>query len=89
MTVVPEPHEVRRLVIETLLELGATGPSLFGLEETALIDDGRYMAQSYRIDGFMAMWLIDIGIVQFYDNEGNMLTTVNLLKEFKMMKMAA
>jgi hypothetical protein len=89
MTVVPKSHEVRRLVIETLLKLGVTGPSLFGLEETGLIDEGRYMARSYRIDGFMAMWIVDIGIIQFYDAKGNILATVNLLKKAEPMKMAA
>ena len=29
----------------------------------------------------MAMWLVGIGIVQFYDADGNMLATMNLLEK--------
>jgi hypothetical protein len=89
MTVAPQPHDVRRLVIQIFEELGAAMPTLFDLEETILIDDGRYTARSYRVEGYMAMWLLDVGIVQFYDAEGNMLATVNLLKELEPVKMAA
>jgi hypothetical protein len=89
MTVAPQPHDVRRLVIQIFEELGAAMPTLFDLEETILIDDGRYTARSYRVEGYMAMWLLDVGIVQFYDAEGNMLATVNLLKELEPVKIAA
>jgi hypothetical protein len=89
MTVQPGPHEVRRLVLQALEELGASVPGLADLEETILIDDGRYTARSYRVEGYMAMWLLEVGIVQFYDAEGNMLATVNLLKELEPVKMAA
>ena len=46
-----------------------------------MIDEGRARARSYRIADMMAMWMIDIGIVQFYDSEGNMLRRLNLLME--------
>jgi hypothetical protein len=59
------------------------------LEETILIDDGKHAARSYRVQDYMAMWLLDVGIVQFYDAEGNMLATVNLLKDLEPVKMAA
>lgn len=35
------------------------------------------------------MWLIGVGIVQFYDAEGTMLRTVNLLQEQRERRMAA
>jgi hypothetical protein len=89
MTVEPYPHEVRRLVIRIFEELGAAIPTLFDLEETILNYDGKYTVRSYRVTGYMAMWLVEVGIVQFYDAEGNMLATVNLLKEPEPMKMAA
>ena len=89
MTVDPRPHEVRRLVVQTLEELGAAVPSLFDLEETIRVDNGKYTARSYRVEGYLAMWLLEMGIVQFYDAEGNMLATINLLKELKPLKMAA
>lgn len=36
----------------------------------------------------MAMWIVDIGIIQFYDVKSNMPATVNLLKESELMMMA-
>jgi len=89
MTVDPRPHEVRGLVIQTLKELGAAVPSLFDLEETIRVDDGKCTARSYRVEGYMAMWLLEIGIVQFYDAEGDMLATINLLRELDSLKMVA
>jgi hypothetical protein len=35
------------------------------------------------------MWLVEVGIVQFYDAEGNMLATVNLFRESKSLEIAA
>ena len=89
MTVAPETREVRRLVIWTLRQFGASGRNLFDLEKTATIDDGRYMARSYRIDGFAARWLVALGIVQFYDAEDNMLATLNVLTESEPLEAAA
>ncbi len=84
-----EPRDIRRLVIQTFEELGAAVPSLFGTEETVIVDDGRYVARSYRVDDYMAMWLVEVGIVQFYNAEGDMLATVNLLRELTLARMAA
>lgn len=89
MRVNPKPYEVRRLVIQTFEAVGAAVPSLFDLEETVIIDGGKCAARSYRVDGYMAMWLVEVGIIQFYDAQGNMLTTVNLFKELEPLKMAA
>lgn len=84
----PELHEVRRLVIQVFVELGAALPALFDLEETLLIDEGKYTARSYRIEGYMAMWLVSAGIVQFYDAKGKMLATVDLITELEPLKAA-
>jgi len=83
------PHEVRELVVRTLqfFDVDIDGP--WDLDETILIDEGRYSARSYKALGHMAMWLIDVGIVQFYDDEGNMLRTVNLFEELAPQRMAA
>ena len=59
------------------------------MKENILIDAGRYVARSYRLEDYMAMWLIDVGIVQFYDAEGNMLCTINLLLELEPDRMVA
>jgi len=85
----PTPHEVRELVIRTFecFDVAVDGP--WDLDETILIDDGRYSARTYKAGGHMAMWLVEIGVVQFYDAAGNMLRTVNLLEELAPQRMAA
>ena len=85
----PLPHEVRELVLRTFQDFGVPIFSSLDLDETILIDDGRYAARTYKADDYMAMWLLQIGIVQFYDAEGNMLLTVNLLEELEPQRMAA
>jgi hypothetical protein len=89
MRVAPELREVRRLVVQTFHQLGAAAPDLFDMEETVLIDEGKHAARTYRVDGLMAMWLVEIGLVQFYDAEGNMLRTVNLFQRLEPMSVAA
>ena len=59
------------------------------IEENILIDDGRYVARTYRTEHHMAMWLVGVGIVQFYDDRGRMLATVNLFESLRPQKMAA
>ena len=59
------------------------------IDETILIDEGRYVARSYRTAGYMAMWLVAVGLVQFYDDRGRMLTTINLFESLRPLKMAA
>lgn len=89
MMVNPYPHYVRKLVVRTFTELGVTIPSLSCLEETILDDESDHNARSYRIGGWMAMWLVGVGILQFYDAEGRMLRTINLLEEPQEIKSAA
>jgi len=81
MRLEPQPTEVLSAVVGMLERFGASPQSLFDLEETIRIDRGKCVARSYRVDGLMAMWLMGIGIVQFYDADGNMLATINLLEE--------
>lgn len=87
----PLPYEVRELVLRTFESFDVPVYSPWDLDETIVVDDGRYSARTYRLDGYMAMWMVGIGIVQFYDDEGNMLLTVNLLEELEpqRMRMAA
>jgi hypothetical protein len=89
MTVAPRPMDVKKIVYRTFLEYRADEAALADLEENMLIDDGRYVARSYRTDGLLAMWLIDVGLLQFYDDQGNMLRTVNLFEELKPRRLAA
>jgi hypothetical protein len=89
MRVEVQPPEVRRLVLAAFEQLGADPLTLFDLEENVLIYEGRYTARSYRADHLMAMWLIALGLIQFYDVDGNMVRTINLSKNLKPLKMAA
>lgn len=78
MTTAPQPDDVRQLVIRTFGECGKGLPNAGEWSETILIDQGKCVARSYRLQGFLAMWLLETGILQFYDPAGNMLRTVNL-----------
>jgi len=89
MMIAPHPDRVRTLVFQTLLEFDVHEDSLEDLDERILLDAGKYVARSYQVDDYMAMWLIEAGIVQFYDADGNMLRTVNLLEEALPRRLAA
>lgn len=89
MTVSPEPEDVRQLVVRAFAELGAQPRCVSEVKETILIDEGKCLARSYRLRGFMAMWLVETGILQFYDPDGAMLRTVNLFEEMVPQREAA
>ena len=89
MRVSPPPSEIRKLVAQTFSTLGVSAKHLANLSETVLLDKGRYAARSYRAEGFMAMWLVQVGIIQFYNEQGDMLGTVNLFEERELQRVAA
>ena len=89
MRCTPDTVEVRELVLRTFDEFQTAQTHREEFSETILIEDGCYLARSYRQDGLLAMWLIQDGVLQFYDAEGNMLRTVNLFEELHPKKMAA
>ena len=89
MTISPDPSQIRTIVFRTFLELDVEEDRLSDLDERILLDSGRYVARSYRVDELLAMWMIDVGLVQFYDGDGNMLRTVNLFEEIEPQRMAA
>jgi hypothetical protein len=89
MTISPDAEQIRTIVFRTFLEFDVDEAELDDLDERIVIDDGRYVARSYRLDDFLAMWMIDVGLVQFYDQSGNMLRTVNLFEEIETRRMAA
>jgi hypothetical protein len=80
MTVAPTPADVRQIVARTFCELSHGEELAADLGERILVDQGDYVARSYRCEDLFAMWLIPSGILQFYDDDGNMLRTVNLLE---------
>ncbi|MCA9148052.1 MAG: hypothetical protein KDA92_02070 [Planctomycetales bacterium] len=81
MTIRPDAVEVRSIVRRIFSEMGVAQRELDEISETILLDEGRIRARSYRLDDLMAMWMLDIGIVQFYDADGNMVRRANLLSE--------
>ena len=85
----PQPHYVRKLVARTFTELGVTVRSVSDLEETILGDESGHNARSYRLGGYLAMWLAEVCDLQFYDAEGRTLRTINLLEEPQGVKSAA
>jgi len=89
MTISPNPGQIRTIVFRTFLELDVDEDALTDMDERVVLDEGRYVARSYRVDDYLAMWMIDVGLVQFYDSAGNMLRTVNLFEEIKPQRMAA
>jgi hypothetical protein len=74
----PAATDVRRLVVEQFQKLGVSDFRDDGLLETILISDGKYRGRSYRIAGLMATWFAEIGLVQFYGSQGEMLGTFTL-----------
>ncbi|MCS7305585.1 MAG: hypothetical protein NZ602_10820 [Thermoguttaceae bacterium] len=89
MRLSPPAWEVREIVEHTFQLLGLSEGELEELTETILLQEGRYLARSYRAGNLMAMWLVEVGILQFYDDQGRMLRTINLLLEKKPARAAA
>lgn len=85
----PPPCQVRELVARVFRQLGISAESLSGMTDTLLIDEGRCVARSYLVGDLLAMWLLDVGILQFYDGQGNMLRTLSLLDDSEPHRRAA
>ena len=81
--------DVRGLVARHFLHLGADEADVADVQENIRIDRGRCVARCYRVAEMFAMWLIDVGVLQFYDAEGEMLHTVNLFTELQPQRAAA
>jgi len=73
--------DVRGLVARHFANLGADAADIADVEENIRIDSGRCVARCYRVTEMFAMWLIDVGVLQFYAADGEMLHTVNLFTE--------
>lgn len=71
-------EEVRRLVLQQFQTYGGGPIDEGAVEETILIRNGRYHGRSYRTSELLAMWLVEIGLVQFYSEAGRMLGTFHL-----------
>jgi hypothetical protein len=89
MKVAPHSTEVRQIVLRTFAELLDEPVKPFTLAEMILVQDGKYRGRSYRAGGLMAMWLSEIGLVQIYDQDGNMVRSINLFEEQRTKQKAA
>jgi len=81
--------DVRGLVSRHFIKLGVDAVDVDDLQENIRIDRGRCVARCYRVAEMFAMWLIDVGVLQFYDADGEMLHTVNLFTELQPQRAAA
>jgi endonuclease YncB( thermonuclease family) len=81
--------DVRRLVAHYFLDLGVDSVEVDDIQENIRIDRGRCVARCYRVADMFAMWMIDVGVLQFYDADGEMLHTVNLFTEMQPQRAAA
>ena len=68
------PETVSVTLTDTLISCRLHDAALF---RPSVMIRGR----SYRAAGLMAMWFAELGLVQVYDLEGNMLRTINLFEE--------
>jgi hypothetical protein len=81
--------DVRRLVAHYFRNLGVGAAEVDDMHENIRIDRGRCVARCYRVADLFAMWMIDVGVLQFYDGDGEMLHTVNLFTELQPQRVAA
>jgi hypothetical protein len=44
------------------------------LNRTILIRDGNFVGHKFRFDGGYALWLVEKGVLEVYDDDGNMKT---------------
>ncbi len=89
MRVMPSAAEVRRLVADIFSDLSGDYFGPLELDESMRIDGGKLVARTYRSETLLAMWMVEIGLLQFYDEEGQMLRSVNLFEELEPIRAAA
>lgn len=89
MQVAHSPADVRELVVAQFRRYGIEAEQADAPAETILIRDGKYRGRSYRSSGLLAMWMIEIGLVQFYAADGAMLTTISLYDKPSAQRVAA
>jgi hypothetical protein len=81
MTIRLHADDVRQIVVRIFEAIAGRMHRRADINETILVDGGKYAGRTYRCRGLMAMWMLDVGVLQFYDHDGNMLRTINLLEE--------
>jgi len=72
-----EPDLLHQTIAAGLSELGM--PDLCCRSTTLLIRDGHCAGQRFLFDGVQAVWLIAENVVQFYDENGRVLKSVEVV----------
>ena len=72
------PAEMRQLVLDGFQRRVAHAISAADVEERVRTEEGKVVAYCYRTANLFAMWMVQIHLVQFYDDQGNMLHTLDL-----------
>ena len=72
----PEPTPLHQAIAARLSELGM--PDLICCSTTFLVRDGHCAGQRFLFDGVQAVWLIAENVIQFYDENGRMLTSMEV-----------
>jgi hypothetical protein len=78
MSTTYSPSEVRDFVLEAFSRLTRKSANRDTLEEVLLVRDGVYSGRSYRWGGWMANWMISVGVIAFYNQRGDLVRTIDL-----------
>ncbi len=73
------PTEMRRVVLDGFQQHYTQDLSGDDLEERVRIEEGKVVAYCYRTENLFAMWMVQVGLVQFYDDQGNLVQTLDLI----------
>ncbi len=77
-TVQPRADEIKRLVVQTFVDLGVQTRYLFQMEEATVVRDGRRVARTYQAADLKAIWLVRKGLIRFVNAEGTTLRVIRL-----------
>ena len=72
------PSDMRRIVLRSFAQHDSRSISNEELQEHARVEDGKIVAYCYEASNLFAMWMVEVGLVQFYDDRGTMLQTLDL-----------
>ncbi len=72
------PTEMRQLVLDGFQRHQQRKLVQGDLEQRVRVEAGKVVAYCYRAENLFAMWMVQIGLVQFYDGQGNLLQLLDL-----------
>lgn len=72
------PNEMRRVVLDSFQRHCTRIIPREDMQEYVRVEQGKVVAYCYYVDDLFAMWMVDIGLVQFYNETGAMLHTFDL-----------